>query len=120
MPAIKLGKYILDHDEKSFYIEGTKAVEINYSKNKPLVNNVNMEGLLYRDHHNYRDFKFSFDELNFTSEKEAISKLENVVKDICKIEINNPNKASWIKKINVNDDFSSFSDNDKKEFINKF
>src|SRR5690554_7558815 len=86
MPAESLGTYILDHDEKSFYIDNGQLKEIEYSSGEVFVEGQERNDILNRNYNNYIDFKFSFDELNFESEEQAIEKLSELAGDISKID----------------------------------
>lgn len=119
MAADKLGKYILDHDDVTYYIDGNTAKKIEYSSDKILIGDQDKSEILERDHHNYIDFKFSFDELNFDNKDQAIEKLDNLVKDISKIEINNPKKSTWIKQFNLPEEFVLMNDIERKKYINE-
>lgn len=118
MAAKKLGKYILDHDDKTYFINGNNAHRIIYSNNEVIINNENKSEILERNHHKYVDFKFSFDELNFTDRDNVIEKLDDLIEDISKIEINNPKKSSWIKQFDIPENYDELDDIEKKRYIN--
>jgi hypothetical protein len=118
MPAEKLGAYVLDHDEKSFIVRKGQIKEIRYSSS----GQVEVEGkesneILERDYKQYTDFKFSFDELNFASKKEAVEKLEKLAEDISSIEINNPKKDSWNKQFRIDANFDDLNQKKQQEKV---
>lgn len=112
---MKLGSYILGHDEKSFYISNGKAEEINYSSStqKAVVNGTGIK-LQDRTSEKYLDYKITFDELNFEDHYQAVEKLEEVAKDIAKININKANKSTIDnKQIRINESFDNLSQREK-------
>jgi len=117
MPATKLGAYILDHDEKSFLIQGKRLQKIEYENDTIQVNGEEKNELLDRTHKDYIDYKFSFEELNFDEKKEAVEKLEMVAADIAQIEIENPHRQTWGKNFRVDKSFDKLSASQKKAKI---
>src|SRR5690554_1784486 len=124
MPAESLGTYILDHDEKSFYIDNGQLKEIEYSSGEVFIEGQERNDILKRNYNNYIDFKFSFDELNFESEEQAIEKLSELAGDISKIEIEKNNKTAIdYRQMKVDNGFDkldiSLQEREIRNFIEK-
>ncbi|WP_027338539.1 hypothetical protein [Halonatronum saccharophilum] len=122
MAALKLGSYILDHDKKSFLIEDGEVKEIEYSSGGEVkVEGENRSELLEIDNNKYKDFKISFDELNFENEEESVTKLEKLSKDIAGIEINKTNKTvTSHKKMRIDNGFDKLSAGEQQIQVRKY
>jgi len=122
MGAEQLGTYILDHDEKSFLVEKGEVKEIKYSSS----NEIEVEGesrseILQKDYSQHIDFKFSFDELNFENEEQAVKKLGELAEDIAGIEIEKANKTvTDNRQMRINEDFDNLSKDLQEERVNSF
>ena len=129
MGAEKLGVYILDHDEKSFYVnEEGEAQKIEYSSNtqKAIISDTGeiKKEITDRDHQNYVNFTFSFDELNFEDEADAVEKLESLAEDIAGIEISEAHKTvnsnKQLRLDNIDEDFDDLDIDNQEKIITEY
>ena len=82
-------KYISHHAEKIFKIDGNNVKEISPEINEN------------KNNKNLYDFKISFDENNFSDEKDTIDKLSKLVKELDKIKVDSSFDRNRIRKVPI-------------------
>lgn len=103
---MSMATYVLDHDEKSFFIKNGAVNELRYeSKTGDMyINNRLNNEIKTIDYDKYLDFKFSFHDINFENEKEAKEVLEDIARDISQISKDTSYKKSWNRQIKLTGD----------------